>query len=315
MAQVLEGFLLAVEARGCRPMTVESYRVRLAGLVAFLEARGLGAVGDVGPGDLDAWVVGLRRQKCRWSDHPVRTEQRGGLSPVTIRGRIQSAKALFDWCVQRGHLESSPCSHLRMPRVSTTVRCDKVMKVEDLGRMVGVAESRAVRGEPRDLAILLFLVETGCRVGELVSLRLDRLDLVGLEAVVEGKSGERVVDFTGATCGALGKWLAVRPSVDHGFVFVGRSGGPLGTYGVYGVLKRLAREGGVEGRFNPHAIRHLVGQTWTDGANLELARQKLGHEDISTTAMFYSNQDRTRLRAATRRLSLVSGEGKGTLNP
>lgn len=315
LAQALEGFLLALEARGRRPATVASYRVRLAGLVAFLKARGLGTVGDVGPGDLDLWVVGLRRQETRWADHPVRTEQEGGLSPVTIKGRVQSVRAWFSWCAERGVVESSVASHLRMPRVSGLVKRDRVMGVEDLGRMVEVAEVQAVEGRPRDLAILLFLVETGCRVGELVSLRLDRLDLRGLEAVVQGKTGRRIVDFAGATRDALEKWLVVRPAVDHQFVFVGRRGGPLGTYGVYGVLRRLAREGGVEGRFNPHAIRHLVGQTWTDEANPELARQKLGHRDVHTTLMFYANQDRKRLKAATCRLSLVSREGKGTLNP
>lgn len=312
LTEALGLFLLALEARGCRSATVKSYRMRLAGLVTFLGARGVSDLGVVGPGDLDGWVVSLRRQRARWVDHPARSEQAGGLSPVTISGRIQSAKALFDWCVRREYLEKSPGSHLRRPRVDN--RCDgsKVMAVEDLARLVAVAEKRAEAGRPpacagrRDLALLLFLVETGCRVGECASLRVGWLDLEEGDGLVEGKTGQRAVDFTWVTAEALGAWLAVRPAAGHNLVWVGRYGSGLSAGGIYGVLRRLAKEAGVKGRFNPHSIRHLVGQSWADQVNLELVRRKLGHADIRTTAAFYSNQDRKRVKAATRRLSLVN---------
>lgn len=304
LTDALSGFLLALEARGCRPATVKSYRLRLAGLVSFLSARGVGNVGEAGPGDLDAWVVSLRRQTVRWLGHPARPEQMGGLSLATIRGRAQSAQAFFRWCAERRLVEGSPAAHLRLPKVNS--RCgDKVMKAVDLARLVAVAEERAEAGKPRDLALLLFLVETGCRAGEAASLRLGWLDLEAGDGIVEGKSGQRAIDFTGVTAEALRAWLAVRPAVDHDFVWVGQRGGPLSARGIYEVLRRLAREGGVEGRFNPHSIRHLVGQSWSDQVNLELVRQKLGHQSVLTTAMFYANQDRERVKAATRKLSLV----------
>lgn len=312
LAQALEGFLLALEARGCRPATIKTYRMRLAGLVSFLEARGIGDLGAVGPGDLDAWVVSLRRQSARWVDHPARPEQAGGLSSATIRGRVQSARAWLSWCAERGLVEQSPASHLRKPKVNCHCKCDKVMKVEDLARLVAAAEKRAEAGKPRDLALLLFLVETGCRVGEAASLQLDGLDLEEGDGIVEGKTGQRAIDFTRVTAEALRAWLAVRPAVvDHDFVWVGQRGGRLSARGIYEVLRRLAREGEVESRFNPHSIRHLVGQSWTDEVNLELVRQKLGHQDIHTTAMFYANQDRARVKAATRKLSLVNERQAG----
>ena len=307
LAQALDGFLLALEARGCRPATVKSYRMRLAGLVSFLSAQGLGDLGAIGPGDLDRWLVSLRRQRLRWAGHPGRPEQAGGLSAATIRGRVQSARAWFSWCAERGLVKQSPASHLRKPRVNCHCKCDKVMKLEDLARLVDVAKKRAEGGKPRDLALLLFLVETGCRVGECASLRLSWLNLKTGDGIVEGKTGERVVDFTGVTASALRVWLVARPAVGHDFVWVGQRGDPLSAGGIYQVLRRLARLAGVKGRFNPHSIRHLVGQSWTDEVNLELVRQKLGHRDIHTTAMFYANQDRERVKAATRKLSLVNG--------
>jgi len=307
LKDAVEAFLLALEARGCRPRTVGSYRQRLAGLMRLLGSRGLT---EVTPGDLDAWVVSLRRQSERWGNHPQRPAAAGGLSEATIAGRIQAAKAFFRWCEERGLVDRSPARHLRKPRLDQAVPGEKVMDRGDLLRMVEAAGERAAEGgwlAVRDLALLLFLADTGCRVGEAASLRLGWLRLEACEADVEGKTGRRVVDYTERTAAALRAYLAVRPSVGNDRVFVGRSGDPLTPRGIYQVFKRLAKAAGVKGRFNPHSLRHLVGQTFTDRANLELARQKLGHKDVTTTARFYANQDRARLRAATRRLSLLNG--------
>jgi integrase len=183
------------------------------------------------------------------------------------------------------------------------------MDRDNLSKMIAVAEEQAKAGYPRNLAIVYFIAETGCRVGEAVTLRIPALNLDDCEARVKGKTKGRDVDFTDRTAKAMRDWLSVRPEVDHDYVFVAKQGGKLSTGAIYNLFRRFAEKAGVKGRFNPHAIRHLVGQYWTDKANLELARQKLGHEDISTTALFYAHQDRARGKEATERLSLITGTG------
>ncbi len=60
------------------------------------------------------------------------------------------------------------------------------------------------------------------------------------------------------------------------------------TGGVYQMLRRLAKEANITGRFNPHAFRHgWAREALRKGANLDVA-QLLGHEDESTTARFYA---------------------------
>lgn len=306
VTDAVKAFLLYIEASGCRPRTIDTYRQRLRSLTAELGDR---QVDDIQAVDLDVWVVHLRRQGKRWTSHPVRKAREGGLSDATLAGRIQSARAFFNYCVERRLVAESPAAHLHKPRVHPAAG-EKAMSIEDLARLVDAAEKKAAKGKPRDLALLNFLVETGARAGETASLTLSHLDLETCEARVEGKTGRRVVDFTEATANAMRAWLAVRPDVDHEFVFVSRQGRPLTTRGMYGALRRLATKGGVEGRFNPHSIRHLVGQTWADQVNLELVRLKLGHSDIHTTAMFYANQDLGRVKAATRRLTLIQDGGE-----
>jgi len=273
----IDEFLLFLEAAGRSERTLGSYAERLRYLAAFLAEQGIDEINAVRATDLDRFVVSQRRR---------------GLSAAAIAGRIQAIKAFFAWCVRRGYLERSPAAHLVEPRLEQGGR-SAAMARGDLGRLLAAAESR-----PRDLAVLLFLADTGCRVGELVRLEWNQVDLAERCAWVNGKTGGRYVDFTGRTAEALGRLLAV-------------SDGPL-VFGMTGnavrkMLARLGARAGVTGRVNPHSIRHLVGQAWLDdGANLELVRQKLGHRDIQVTAMFYAHQDRERVRAATERFSLVN---------
>lgn len=74
------------------------------------------------------------------------------------------------------------------------------------------------------------------------------------------------------------------------------------------IFKRLAKKAGVNGSTNPHALRHLVGQTWADNVNLELVGLKLGHQSVVTTAMYCANQDRARVKAATELHSLLNND-------
>ncbi len=304
LTDLIDSFLLALEAKGDSPRTVGSYKQRLKSFLCFCKTHGLVTIKDVRPQDLNAWVVSLRRQKERWADHIGRRPRQGSLSEATISGRIQSVKAFFTWCMERGYVDHSPSNHLKKLRLDHWAG-EKVMALDDLLKMLAVAEEQAQDGYPRNLALLCFLAETGCRVGEAASLRISALNLDACESWVTGKTDRRLADFTDRTVKAIRNWLAVRPDVDHDYVFVARHGGPLTTRAIYNIFRRLAEKAGVQGQFNPHAIRHLVGQTWTDKTNLELARQKLGHKDISTTALFYSHQGRTRVKEATKRLSLV----------
>ncbi|MBC8445779.1 MAG: tyrosine-type recombinase/integrase [Chloroflexi bacterium] len=290
MKRILGEFLLCLEAAGRSPRTLATYQERLGYVVAFLVERGIEKIADVRPDHLDAYVVGLRRRE---------------LSPVTIAGRIMVIKTFLAWCVRRRYLERSPADHLKKPRLERGGRSPPMAR-GDLALLI----REAVRGRPRDLAVLLFLADTGCRVGELVRLKVGDVRLADLEARVDGKTGGRWVDFTERTRCAVEVWLSSRdgPSTGSG-CDVGESLFGMTANGVRKMLERLGARAGVAGRVNPHSIRHLVGQAWLDdGANLELVRQKLGHRDITTTAMFYAHQDRERVKAASERYSLVNGE-------
>lgn len=282
IAAAAEKFLLYLEAKGNSERTIRTYAQRLR---LFFQALGdVSDLVDVTPEMVDGWIVVMRK----------------GLAKDTVRSRVRDIKTFFRFCVARGYLDRSPAEHMKLPG-GRAVLVVKAIDRDDLRKMFEAAEYE------RDRALLIFTASTGCRAGEVAGLRKSQLDLVAKEAQVSGKTGGRWVDFNQEAAVTLRAWLRVHPAPTSDFVFVGLRSpyDPMSADSIYQTFRRIAIRAGVEGRFNPHSIRHLVGQMWTDNANLELARQKLGHKSINTT-MAYANQDRTRLKAYTEQLDPVA---------
>jgi len=260
--------------------TQRGYRQRLAVVV-----KGLGAgqeVEAITPEMLRRWRADLVGRGTRYADHPGRPTEQGGVSPHTLHSYVQAVKYFFQWLMVEGYMPHNPAERLRLPRLPEQTP----KAISDLDLKLLLAEAR--RSGSRDYAIVLFLADTGCRVGGLCSLLLSDLDLPARRAVVKEKGGKaRTLYFVDHTASALAAWLAERPA-GGAIVFTGRLG-PLKPNGVYQLLKRLARRAGVQGRWNPHSLRHAAARSMLqNGANLSTVSRILGHSDIGVTARFYT---------------------------
>ncbi len=300
LMETLEAFLISLEAQGRSPRTILSYQERLSSFIKLYQTKPLA---DITPTDVDLWMVEQRRKKSRWANHPGKPTTNGRLSDATLSSRLQALKTFMKWCAERDYIQKSPARHLKRIRYS---HANKVMESDDLAALL-----RAAKDE-RERAILLFFASTGARVGEVATLTISNLDLVNCEASIDGKTGEGDVCFNNKTRKAIEDWLEVRPECDHDFLFTGtygnHTGRPLLPNGINQLIRRIGKRAGINGPCNPHSIRHLVGQTFTDEGNLALAQEKLRHKDVTTTAEFYAHQDKKRVKDATDRLSnLVTG--------
>lgn len=276
----IEAFLTYLVAKGRAPRTVKEYRKR------FIVFRSLPTeLEKIQPGDIDKLVSDLRSKE---------------LASATIATYVQTIRTYFKFCLRRGFIKIDPAADLSRPKVQQSAR-KKAIRQEDLEKLILQARREEATLE---LAVLLVLADTGCRAGELLAMNLTDLDLCKFEAVTNGKTGERMIDFTIPTERILCEWIKQRPDTDKDAIFTTKKGRM--TYDqLYCLLRDLAARAKVK-RFNPQSIRHRVGQGWIDaGANLELVRIKLGHKHISTTSQFYANQDRPRAKAASKKYSLI----------
>jgi integrase/ribosomal protein L40E len=134
---------------------------------------------------------------------------------------------------------------------------EELLTEEDVRKLVEAA------GHPRDKAFILVLYESGCRIGELLNLRIKNVafDANGAALLVNGKTGQRRVRII-ASAPLLSVWLNNHPFKDNPdsplWVVVGTKNHheALGYAAIVGQLRKIARRGGVKRKVNPHAFRH-----------------------------------------------------------
>lgn len=296
-AEAFEKFIISLEANDRSHRTIDTYSQRLFSMLTSCEK-----LEQITPEMVDGWIVTQRRKGTLYGNHPSRPEEEKKLSPVTIYNMIRNLKTFFNFCVRRGYIERSPAAHLGAKR--PTRKELKAIKKEDVIALVEAAREHANKtGQYRDIAIILFMLDTGCRSGEVCSVTFEGIDLDKRQATVTGKSGPRVVFFTVKTAKAIKKWLGQHPGSDYVFCGLGCAKGKQMTpNSIYIMFKTRGK--GINGRKNPHGMRHFVGQQWCKLHDLERTAQKLGHSDLSVTRI-YANVDNEEIKKLTDDTKLI----------
>lgn len=284
--------------------TTAWYAKRLKRLIEYF--GGDYAIERVTVSDLRCWFHELRSRDARWSDHPSRPEQAGGLSVWTLRGYVRAARTFFRWLMLEGLLRANPAERLEMPARPRLPR--RGIEDDDADRIIAAA-----RGNARDYALVLVLADTACRVGGLVGLTLADVDMKARRVTVRekglgGGNLARVIPMSALTLDALRAWLKVRPRIDDDHIFVGCHGQPLTTSGAYQVVKRIARRAGVTLGFNPHNWRHAAARLMlANGASLAQVGRFLGHNSIDVTYFFYGTFSDEEVRQVHAKYSRFAG--------
>ncbi|WP_156759581.1 tyrosine recombinase XerC [Microbacterium karelineae] len=279
------------EVRRLSPATARAYAADLADLA--------GAIGDIELHEID--LEHLR-------DWLWRASQRGD-ARSTLARRTSSARGLFRWALDAGHVDADPSLRLVTPKRGRTL--PKVANAGGLDEMLARAAVAAGEGDPlalRDHAILELLYASGIRVSELCGLDVDDLELGRATARVLGKgSKERVVPYGAPARRAIEAFLtrgrpalAARADAATPAAFLGARGGRIGPRTVYDLVARTVGPIVGSSAVGPHALRHSAATHLLDGgADLRAVQELLGHASLGTTQV-YTHVSSERLSAAYR---------------
>jgi type 1 fimbriae regulatory protein FimB/type 1 fimbriae regulatory protein FimE len=138
----------------------------------------------------------------------------------------------------------------------------------------------------RDAALLLLAYRHGLRVGELVTLRWDQIDLKqGLLHVTRLKNG---VPSTHPLRGPELRALRQQQRASSGgYVFTTERGGPLTTSTVRKLVSRAGEEAKLGFPVHPHMLRHAAGyKLANDGHDTRAIQHYLGHRNIQHTVRY-----------------------------
>jgi integrase/recombinase XerC len=222
-------------------------------------------------------------------------------SPVSINKHIKTIRTFFNWCVKTGLIDQSPAAGLRCVRQPQSVPRAKAMPDEHYRQLVDYAQRR-----PRYLALVLFLGDTGCRIGGAAGLRWSEINFAERRAIVTEKGGEPRPVWFGRECAyALSRWRLEHTLRDGDYVFQ-RHGRRMLNDSLGQLFEKLCRRAGI-GAYGPHSLRHRKGHQFADAhVAPSLAAVALGHGSPVTTLTYYYPQDWDRVRAEVEKLAYTS---------
>lgn len=227
----------------------------------------------------------------------------------TIRRRIACLRGFFRDQVRRGSLKESPFMRLELhlPRAKGLPRA---IPRPEARQLVGVAWERCrgsrILGNGQTFAIaVLVLISSGVRVGELVSLQSDDFHADTGALRVQGK-GQRE-RFVFLVDDDLRKLVAKLAKSRSGLSLFGQGEAQWTTDWVRRRLREFANDAGVRRRLTPHMLRHTCATLLLEnGVDLRFLQRLLGHENISTTAI-YAHVGDAGLQRALQSAGLISG--------
>ena len=239
----------------------------------------------------------------------------GRVGPTTLRLETSILRSFGAHLQRMGRTPKSMSVGLRSPKLSR--KLPPSLTPDQVRRILESPSQKTPLGL-RDRALLELLYAAGLRASEILSLRIEQLDLPNRSARVIGKGDkERLVLLGQAAQEAIDRYLhAARPklvrSKSGGEVFLGNHGRRLTTSHLWGIVKRAAQTAGLDTRVYPHLLRHsFATHLLSGGADLRVIQELLGHASIGTTEI-YTHVDEDRLAATVDRFHPRSNKNRSS---
>lgn len=261
-SEYLKLFLDAKRIEGCSERTLQYYKVTVEQMLKRISTP----------------IRKMTTDEIR--TYLVEYQQRGGCSKVTIDNIRRNISSFFSWLEEEDYILKSPMRRIHKIKTKTVVK--EVISDENMEKM------RDACDEMRDLAIIDMLYSTGIRVGELVRLNIEDVNMEQRECVVFGKGDkERRVYFDAKAKIHLMEYLASRTD-NNPALFVSLDGRHkrLEISGVEIRLRQLGRKLSLD-RIHPHKFRRTMATRAIDkGMPIEQVQKILGHSQIDTTMQY-----------------------------
>ena len=255
-------FLDAKKIEGCSDRTLKYYRVTVEHMLRQI----LSPIRKITTEEIRAYLVDYQKiNNC---------------SKVTVDNIRRNISSFFSWLEEEDYILKSPMKRIHKIKTKTVVK--NTISDEDIEKL------RDHCSNIRDLAMIDLLYSTGMRVGELVNLNIDNVDMEQRECIVYGKGDtERKVYFDAKAKIHLLNYLNSRSDTNPAlFVTLDAPHERLKISGVEIRIRELGRKLGLE-RIHPHKFRRTMATRAIDkGMPIEQVQKILGHSQIDTTMQY-----------------------------
>lgn len=228
---------------------------------------------------------------------------------TTIKRKIATLKVFFNFAEQEGIIDDSPTRKIRqkykiakrLPKVLSERELKKLLKasyneIKILQEMqeknidVDIKNNNLIRAY-RDCAILEILFSTGMRIGELVMLNVNGINLQERTILIFGKGRkERIIYISSdEVLNAIKEYLIYRKPIQTGIpaLLLNRDKKRLSIYSIENIFKKYCEKAKIRNHYTPHCLRHTMATMLLyNGADIRAVQEILGHASVVTTQIY-----------------------------
>lgn len=244
--------------------TILAYSKDIEQLMVFLSNMGKKTISEIEKLDLEAFLKKLGAD---------------GYTPKSLSRKINSIKTFYRFLKNQNYININPATEITHPKYET-----KPPRI--LSKMEYRALRDACRSDVRTYAIVELFLQTGIRIGELANLKYE--DITDKELIIRPQENhpKRTIPLNKAAKAALDKWLAIRPKINDGAVFVTKTGRPLLVRNIRTTIDRYFKIAGIENA-KVNDLRHtFIAHHLASGTPLTVISQLVGHKRLATTEKY-----------------------------
>lgn len=278
LSNLTEEFLIYIQSvRTLSENSVIAYRNDLKHLISVLGG--------------DVLIENISTEDLRFSVGKLSDQKKANTS---INRYIAAVRSFFAYCKRFGYLQHNPA--LELKTVRTPKHIPRFLTGPEISQLCNLPQTHELLWETRDKALFEMMYSSGCRVSEIISLKLSDFNEGFDSAIVRGKGKkDRKVYFALQAQDSLKAYLEDRKKrfAKEGikdlspYVFVNQKGGSLSTGGVRYILNKYTGAQGLNKHVSPHALRHTFATAMlSNGADVRVVQEMLGHSSISTTQRY-----------------------------
>ena len=273
--ELIEKYLRHQYRRMCKATTVENAYTTIHSFLTHLYSTRHRSLRQITRSDLEGFI-----------EH----EQDRGLKLSSVRLKLVTLRAFIRFLIEQEELSHEVLSRKFMIKLPEAL--PRAIAPCDVKQLLSVVH------RVRDRALLLLLLRTGLRIGELLNTKVCDVDIAEHKILVyqaPKTSIGRVVYFSDDAQRALEVWLKER-NPDAEFLFYGYGGRVMSYGGAREIFLKYLRKAGLSHKgYTIHRLRHTcASELLNAGMRLECLQNLLGHSNAEVTRRYARLTDKTR---------------------